>query len=155
MNALGCALRTSVNVGVALTRLPLHVRVATKVLLFVLVAGLSATVDLQLMWRNRWRFPRGIAATLTCQFLLLPLLGFAAVRAFNLRRVEGVMLIVLTSSPGGTFSNWWCSVLNGDLALSVAATAISNVVAIATLPANVILYLGASYGTEVRTHQHY
>lgn len=121
----------------------------SRVLLFWLVCCLSCTVDLALLWRTRSRFPRGIAVAMLCQFGLLPLLGFVAVKAFHLDEVDGVMLIILTSSPGGSYSNWWCSIMNADLTLSVACTAVSNILSAATLPANILIYLGASYGRRV------
>ena len=32
-----------------------------------------------------------------------------------------ITLLVVTSSPGGGFSGWWCFLCNADLALSVRA----------------------------------
>jgi sodium/bile acid cotransporter 2 len=123
--------------------------VVTKVLLFVLVCCLSCTVDLPMMYKNRGQFPRGIAVAMACQFVLLPLLGFITVKIFALNEVEGVMLIILTASPGGSYSNWWCSILNADLGLSVACTAVSSIFSAATLPINILIYLGASYGQTI------
>mmetsp|Transcript_177 Transcript_177/g.564 ORF Transcript_177/g.564 Transcript_177/m.564 type:complete len:354 (+) Transcript_177:71-1132(+) len=121
----------------------------TKVLLFVLVCCLSSTVDLPMMNRNRGQFPRGIAVAMLCQFVLLPLLGFITIKIFQLNEVEGVMLIILTASPGGSYSNWWCSIMNADLGLSVACTAVSSIFSAATLPINILIYLGASYGQTI------
>lgn len=121
----------------------------TKVLLFVLVASLSATVDVASLRDGRHTLRRGIALAMACQFLLLPALGFCAVRAFRLGPVDAVMLLVITSSPGGSYSNWWCSLLNADLALSVACTAVSTLASAAAMPLNLLLYLGASAGAEV------
>jgi sodium/bile acid cotransporter 2 len=123
--------------------------VVTRVLLFVLVCCLSGTVDLPMMKRNQAQFPRGIAVAMLCQFVLLPLLGFTTVKIFQLDEVEGVMLIILTASPGGSYSNWWCSLLNADLGLSVACTAVSSLFSAATLPINILIYLGASYGQTI------
>ena len=82
-----------------------------------------------------------------CQFVLLPFIGYCFVRLFSLDRVDGVMLQVVVSSPGGAYSNWWCSLMIADLMLSVAATACSTVLAAALLPLNLLIYLSASYGT--------
>jgi predicted Na+-dependent transporter len=56
---------------------------------------------------------------------------------------------VLTSSPGGAYSNLWCSLFNADLLLSVASTALSTILSMGFLPLNLYIYLHASYGDEV------
>ena len=61
----------------------------------------------------------------------------------------GLTLLVVTSSPGGSYSNWWCSVFNADLALSVTMTAISTLLSIVMLPANLLLYTRFSYHGDV------
>lgn len=118
-------------------------------LLFLLVFGISASVDTTL-FKTRIRATKGILVGLGCQFLLLPLLGFASVRLFKLPVVFGIPLIATTCSPGGAYSNWWCSVFNADLALSVAMTACSTVVSLFCMPLNLFLYVRASYGAELK-----
>jgi len=83
------------------------------------------------------------------QFLVLPFLGFCTVYLFDLQAVVGIMLIATMCSPGGAYSNWWCSLFNADLALSVAMTACSTVVSLGAMPLNVLVYVGAAYGTSV------
>ena len=51
-------------------------------------------------------------------------------------------------SPGGSYSNWWCSLFNSDLPLSMAMTTASSLLAIATLPINLLIYLKLSYPSE-------
>jgi len=58
-------------------------------------------------------------------------------------------LFVVTSSPGGSYSNWWCSLFNADLALSVAMTAISTILSVIALPVNLLLYAKFSYDADV------
>ena len=74
-------------------------------LLFSLVFGMSATVDTRSMARqiqNRDAILTGVVL----QFLVLPALGFIVVRSLGLSHASGVTLLVVTSSPGGTYSNW-------------------------------------------------
>ena len=97
--------------------------VVSNTLLFILIACLAATVDVSSVRQRSGRLLRGVGVAMMCQFLLLPVVGFATVRTFNLDRVDGVMLMVVVSSPGGAYSNLWCSLMNADLVLSVAATA--------------------------------
>eukprot|EP00957_Ditylum_brightwellii_P066894 5076933-Ditylum_brightwellii.AAC.1 len=60
----------------------------------------------------------------------------------------GVTLLIVTASPGGSYSNWWCSLFNADLALSVAMTALSTLLSAIFLPANLLLYAYFAYGKE-------
>jgi hypothetical protein len=51
---------------------------------------------------------------------------------------------------GGSFSNWWCSVFNVDLALSVALTTISTASSVFMLPLNLFVYARLAYGHSVQ-----
>lgn len=124
------------------------IELTSSVLLFCLVFGMSATVDitaLQTQLKNR----NAILTGLFLQYGIMPLLGFMCGQAFNLGHSTAVTLMVVTSSPGGSYSNWWCSVFNADLALSVAMTAISTLLAPIMMPLNVWLYASISYNDDV------
>jgi len=53
---------------------------------------------------------------------------------------------VMMTSPGGSFSNWWCSLFNADLAMSVVMTIVSALVGVVMLPINVSVYSMLLYG---------
>ena len=57
--------------------------------------------------------------------------------------IEAVILMMTTSSPGGSYSNWWCFIFNADLALSVAMTTVSSISSVFMLPLNLAIYLNA------------
>jgi predicted Na+-dependent transporter len=76
-----------------------------NVLLFALVFGMSATVDIKCM-KQQIRNKNAILLGLFCQFILLPFLGFAMVNFLQLDATLGMTLLVVTSSPGGSYSNW-------------------------------------------------
>lgn len=96
--------------------------VLSNVFLFFLIFGLSATVDyrcLQKQLHNKFAIATGVAM----QFLFMPVLGYISVficGKYGLTEAMGITLLVVTASPGGSYSNWWCSLFNADLALSVA-----------------------------------
>ena len=48
--------------------------------------------------------------------------------------------------------SWWCSLFNADLALSIAMTSASTFLSIGFLPLNLLLYVGAFYGSAVSIH---
>jgi predicted Na+-dependent transporter len=104
-------------------------------------------------FRDKLERKEGILIGLCCQFILLPFCGFLTVLAFNLKEVYGITLLIVTSSPGGSYSNLWCSLFNADLALSVAMTTASTVVAAIMLPVNLMMYIAAAY-QDSGAHKH-
>ena len=100
-------------------------------------------------FKQRFRKPTGIIIGLVCQFVFLPVAGFTSIRLFYRDDpVHGIPLLVTVCSPGGSYSNWWCSLFNSDLPLSMAMTSASSLFAVATLPINVFIYLRLSYSSE-------
>ena len=93
------------------------VAIVGSILLFCLVFGMSATVEIKHL-RDQLKNGRAIFSGLFLQFFLMPFLGFMVVRGLRLDFETGLILLVVTSSPGGSYSNWFCSLFNGDLALS-------------------------------------
>jgi predicted Na+-dependent transporter len=122
--------------------------VVSNVFLFFLIFGLSATVnlkDLKHQLHNLFAIGTGVAM----QFMFMPLLGFASICIFykyGFTDPMCVSLLVLTASPGGSYSNWWCSLFNAELALSVAMTSVSSLLSIGLLPANLLLYGWLAFG---------
>lgn len=124
------------------------VEFAGNLLLFSLVFGMSATVDIKSL-AAQLQNKRAILTGCFLQFGILPLLGFVVVKTLQLNESMGITLLVVTSSPGGSYSNWWCSMFNADLALSVTMTAISTILSCIALPANLLLYSQFSYDDDV------
>jgi predicted Na+-dependent transporter len=81
-----------------------------NVLLFTLVFAMSATVDINCM-KEQLKNKKAILLGVFCQFVLLPFLGFATVNLLNLSAPIGITLLVVTSSPGGSYSNW-CDIVD-------------------------------------------
>ena len=120
-------------------------QVITNLLLFLLVMGLASTVSIKDM-KAQLKNCKAIVLGLFCQFFLLPFIGWAVIEMFSLPVPVGITLLVVVSSPGGSYSNWWCSLLNADLALSVAMTTFSTILSVAFLPMNLLIYSHAAYG---------
>ena len=74
------------------------------VLLFFLVFGMSATVDIGQM-RKQMRNKAALLIGVSLQFIIIPFVGFLIVKILNLSMPMGVTLLVVTSSPGGSYSN--------------------------------------------------
>ncbi|KAL7465584.1 hypothetical protein ACHAXS_006084 [Conticribra weissflogii] len=122
--------------------------VAGNVLLFFLVFGMSATVDIYSM-AAQIRNAKAILMGIFLQFIILPVCGFLVVKFLELDRSMGISLLVVTSSPGGSYSNWWCSMFNADLALSVTMTAISTLLSVFLMPLNLLIYCKYAYDADV------
>lgn len=120
----------------------------TQALLGLLFFGLSATVELT-AFRSKFTEKRGLACGAVCQFVVVPALGYLSTKLFSLPAPYGVTLLVLCSSPGGSYSNWWCSMFNADLALSVAMTATSTLLSVVMLPLNTVMYVHLAYGRDI------
>eukprot|EP00450_Noctiluca_scintillans_P016798 CAMPEP_0194514416 /NCGR_PEP_ID=MMETSP0253-20130528/46872_1 /TAXON_ID=2966 /ORGANISM="Noctiluca scintillans" /LENGTH=354 /DNA_ID=CAMNT_0039358075 /DNA_START=34 /DNA_END=1098 /DNA_ORIENTATION=- len=118
--------------------------ILSQVLLFTLLCGMAASVDTTQL-KNSFRKWKGIVIGLFCQFIVMPALGFACTKAYGLKPAYGIALLATTASPGGAYSNWWCSLLNADLALSVAMTTCSTAACIIFMPLNLLLYVHLSF----------
>lgn len=115
------------------------------ILLFMLSLGMSATVDINSLV-TQVRNTKAIYTGVFMQFIVLPFLGFLSVKMFDMENVTGLMLLIVTSSPGGSFSNWWCSLFNADLALSITMTSISTILSMIMLPLNLYMYTSLAFG---------
>lgn len=124
------------------------IELSGNLLLFTLIFGMSATVDINALLAQM-KNKKAILTGCFLQFAIMPLLGFMVVKALDLDETMGITLLVVTSSPGGSYSNWWCSMFNADLALSVTMTAISTILSIFMLPLNLIFYSRFSYNDDV------
>ena len=87
----------------------LFAAIASNIFLFFLIFGLSATVEIKNLKKqltNKFAIGCGVAM----QFFIMPVLGYLAVLALDgqgLTQAMGITLLVVTSSPGGSYSNWW------------------------------------------------
>ncbi|KAG1654024.1 putative sodium-dependent transporter YocS [Nymphon striatum] len=78
--------------------------------------------------------PRALMVGLTAQLILVPMIAVALLFIFNLPPLLAVGLLVLSFSPGGTTSNLFSYLARGDVALSVALTAIASLITPFTIP---------------------
>ena len=79
--------------------------IAGNALLFFLVFGMSATVDINMLLLQL-KNVKALFMGVVLQFAILPVLGFLVVKYGGLDRSAGISLLVVTSSPGGSYSNW-------------------------------------------------
>jgi bile acid:Na+ symporter, BASS family len=103
--------------------------IALAIIMFGL--GLSLTVD---DFRRVARSPRAVVIALFLQTLVLPVVAFGLVTAFDLDPLLAVGVMLLAASPGGTTANLFSHLFHGDVALNITLTAINSVLAAVTIP---------------------
>ena len=111
--------------------------IALAIIMFGL--GLSLTVG---DFRRVARTPRAVAVALVLQVLVLPVIAFGLVLAFDLDPLLAVGVMLLAASPGGTTANLFSHLFHGDVALNITLPAINSVLAAVTIPLVTNLAIG-------------
>ena len=78
--------------------------------------------------------PWPVAVALFGQLILLPLIALGLAWLFHLPPVFFLGLVLIACCPGGSSSNVFSRLANGDVALSVTLTAISSIITLFTIP---------------------
>jgi len=109
--------------------------VAQLLPLMLAVIMLSLGLTLQMGdFRRVLLHPRALLLGLMGQLLLVPALGFAVAALSGLEPVMAVGLMLLVACPGGISSGLLTHLARGDVALSIALTAITSVASMLSLP---------------------
>lgn len=80
------------------------------------------------------RHPTRLVTGVCLQYTIMPLLGFLASRLCGLSRAVAVGVVLVSCCPGGTASNIVSYIAQADVALSVAMTSCSTVLAVVMTP---------------------
>ena len=86
--------------------------------------------------------PKDILVGELAQFLVMPSVAWCLCRLLNLPSELALGVILVGCCPGGTASNVICYLAKGDIALSVAMTGVSTLLAPIVTPALVLLHTG-------------
>lgn len=101
--------------------------------IFIIMVTLGMTLTIA-DFKRIVTYPKPVFIGLFCQMVLLPALGFAVAGIFGLTAVYAISLILLAVSPDGATSNLIIHVGDGDRALGITLTAITNMLAFLTIP---------------------
>jgi bile acid:Na+ symporter, BASS family len=115
--------------------------------LCIIMLGLGLSLRIEDFVRVLAR-PRAVVVGLVCQAVLLPALCFALVYFSDLPPAISVGMMLLAASPGGTSAALFTHLARGDVALSIAMTAVGSLLAVISLPIIANLSLIAFYGEE-------
>ncbi|RNF41259.1 bile acid:sodium symporter family protein [Planococcus salinus] len=111
------------------------------ILLGVVMFGMGLTlkpVDFKIVATNPFPVIMGVAA----QFVIMPLVAFGLAYMLKLPAELAAGLVLLGSVPGGTASNVMVYLAKGNLALSVAMTSLSTLLAPIATPLLLLLLAG-------------
>lgn len=93
--------------------------------------------------------PREIIVGELAQFIIMPGVAWLLCEALSLPSELALGVILVGCCPGGTASNVICYLAKGDVALSVAMTGVSTLLAPLVTPALVLLLAGHSVDVDV------
>ncbi|WP_227395989.1 bile acid:sodium symporter family protein [Jeotgalibacillus aurantiacus] len=111
------------------------------ILLGIVMFGMGLTlkpVDFKIVAKR----PIPVVIGVLAQFVVMPLVAFAIAFALNLPPELAAGLVLLGSVPGGTASNVMVYLAKGNLALSVAMTSLSTLLAPIATPLLLLLLVG-------------
>lgn len=101
--------------------------------------GLTLTID---DFKRILERPRDVVFGAAAQWLIMPISAYALISFLSLPAEIGIGLILLGAAPGGTASNVYTYLGNGDVALSVTVTSVTTLAAPIVMPTWVILVVG-------------
>lgn len=107
--------------------------IGLPIAVFIIMTGIGMTLapaDFQRVALRPKALIWGVAAAL----LLLPLVGLSLAIVMGLRPEIAVGLVIVAACPIGTTSSLFSYLARGDLALSIALSALGSLVSIVTLP---------------------
>lgn len=102
-------------------------------MLGIIMLGMGMTLHWQ-DFSHVLRHPRDLGLGLVVQFGCMPLLAFALCHVFALPPELAMGMILVGTAPGGTASNVLTFIARGDVAFSVAMTAVATLVSLLLTP---------------------
>ncbi len=115
-------------------------------LLGIVMFGMGLTLspaDFKILGQH----PKAVIIGVVAQFVIMPLVAYALAVGLNLPAEIAIGVILVGSCPGGTSSNVMTYLARGNVALSVAVTSISTLLAPVLTPA--VFYLLAHQWLEI------
>lgn len=94
--------------------------------------------------------PKDIVVGVMAQFIVMPLVAWLLCKLLQLPMELALGVILVGCCPGGTASNVICYLAKGDIALSVAMTGTSTLLAPFATPALVYLLAGKEVGVDMQ-----
>ncbi len=114
----------------------------------VIMLAMGLTLELG-DFEAAWGQKRLVLLGVLLQFTVMPGLGFLVARLLRLPEAQAAGLVLVCCCPGGTASNVIAFLAKADVALSVAMTAVSTLLAAVLTPTLSALLIGTSVNVDV------
>ncbi|UFJ41674.1 bile acid:sodium symporter family protein [Brevibacillus humidisoli] len=108
-------------------------------LLGIIMFGMGLTLSTA-DFKEVFKRPKEVLLGVLAQFVIMPLLGFGLAVGLRLPPEVAVGVILVGCCPGGTASNVMTYLARGDVALSVAITSVSTLLAPLATPGLILLF---------------
>lgn len=108
---------------------------ALNISIAIIMFGVALGIDKQKFIEIK-REPKSVFTGVFSQFLLLPALTFLLILIARPLPEIALGMILVAACPGGNVSNFYSSISNGNIALSISLTAIATVGAVFMTPIN-------------------
>ena len=108
-------------------------------LLGIVMLGMGLTIDPK-DFKIIFQAPRSVIIGVVLQYTIMPLSAFLIVKLFHLPPEIAIGVILVGCCPGGTSSNVMSYLANANVALSVAITSVSTLLAPFLTPALIYLF---------------
>lgn len=108
-------------------------QVLLALMIFSIMFGMGASLTID-DFKTVMRYPRGILIGFLSQFGLMPFFAYSLAIFFNLPPAYAISIILIGCLPGGTTSNMFAYFARGSVALSIAMTTASTVMALLMMP---------------------
>ncbi|WP_436860341.1 bile acid:sodium symporter family protein [Staphylococcus caeli] len=108
-------------------------------LLGIVMLGMGLTIDPK-DFKIVFQSPRSVIIGVVLQYTIMPLTAFAIAKLFHLPPEVAIGVILVGCCPGGTSSNVMSYLANANVALSVAITSVSTLLAPILTPALIYLF---------------
>lgn len=119
---------------------PLFGQSTINILLGIIMFGMGMTLTLD-DFKTVLKRPIDVFKGTAAQFIIMPVLAFILSKVFGLEEPLMVGVVLVGTCPGGTASNVISYMAGGDVALSVAMTTISTLLAPILTPAITYLFI--------------
>ncbi len=129
----------------------LILKIALPITLFFIMFGMGSHLTLADFTRLK-TMPGSIVVGIVSQMILLPILAFVILSPLGLPPEIFIGFMILALSPGGTTSNMFAYMANGNLALSISLTAIVSLLTPFTIPLVAGFIITAELGSASDIH---
>lgn len=113
-----------------------------SILLGIIMFGMGLTLKLS-DFKQVVKAPKPVLVTVLAQYTIMPLISILLVWAFQLPAEIAIGVILVGCTPGGTSSNVMTFLAKGNVAVSIAATSISTLLAPVITPMLTLLLASA------------